>query len=321
MKLLISFAILSGILNAELINKSEWVRPEIIPAPKNNLLSKEKITLGKKLFFDPILSRGNNISCMTCHNPLKGWSDADKVAVGDKGRKGPRNSPSIINSAYQYTYFWDGRVKSLEEQALGPIEAHVEMNLDPQKAVEKLKNNKMYQALFAKAFIGEGITKTTLAKALSTFQRTIVSGNSRFDKYIQGDKEQLTTDEKKGLSIFVRKANCVVCHSGFNFSDQSFNNIGIDNKDIGRAKIKKRALWDGAFKTPTLRNIANSNPYFHDGSVATLEEAVDFCAKGSRDKNTTVSPILIDKHLRKKDINSIVKFLHTLSEPVVDFNE
>ena len=318
MKLLLTAALFLSLLTAEGIKQSQWTRPQKIPTPKDNPLSKEKIALGKKLFYDPILSRGNNISCMTCHNPLKGWSDADKVAIGDKARQGTRNSPTILNSAYQYSYFWDGRAKSLEEQSLGPIESHVEMNLAPKVAVQKLQNNSSYVKAFAKVFPNEGITTQTLAKALASFERSIVSGESRFDKYIAGDKSQLLHEEIKGFSLFLNKANCTVCHSGFNFSDQSFNNIGINNADIGRANIKKRDLWKGAFKTPTLRNLTHSSPYFHDGSVEKLEDAVEFCARGSRDKNATVSPILIDKHLSKNDINSIVKFLHTLDEPIKD---
>lgn len=312
--------LLVSFLLANIINKKEWIRPSKIPAPKNNPITDAKIVLGKKLFFDPILSRGNNISCMTCHNPLKGWSDADKVAVGDKGEKGIRNSPTILNSAYQYVYFWDGRAKSLEEQSLGPIESHVEMNLDPKDAVKKLQNDATYSRMFNEVFPKEGITTETLAKALATFERSIVSGKSRFDKFIAGDKSQLNAEEVEGFYTFLNKGNCTVCHSGFRFSDQSFNNVGINNKDIGRAKIKKRDLWKGAFKTPTLRNVANSGPYFHDGSVSTLKETVEFCAKGSRDKNGTVSSVLVDKHLNEEEIKKIVKFLHTLSEPVIDLH-
>ena len=193
-KLFLLALLLGTFLLAESINKSEWSRPGEIPSPKDNPITPAKTALGKKLFFDPILSRGNNISCMTCHNPLKGWSDADKVAIGDKGRKGIRNTPTILNSAYQYVYFWDGRAKSLEEQALGPIESHVEMNLDPQEAVKRLQNDARYKEMFQEAFPKEGMSTKTLAKALATFQRTIVSGKSRFDRFIAGDKSQLSAE-------------------------------------------------------------------------------------------------------------------------------
>jgi len=313
--LLVSFSYTAEVIK----NTSEWIRPTKIPFPKDNPITKEKIDLGKKLFFDPILSRANNISCMSCHDSVKGWGDADPVATGDQGRTGPRNSPTILNSAYQYVYFWDGRAKSLEEQSLGPIESHVEMNLKPKEAVKKLQKNDVYQKMFKEAFPKEGITVETLAKALATFERTIVSGNSRFDKWIAGDESQLNDAEAKGFHTFLTRANCNVCHGSFRFSDQSFNNVGIDNNDTGRFKVKKRALWKGTFKTPTLRNIANSAPYFHDGSVETLEEAVKICGQGGRDKNATISPLLIDKELSKDEVKSIVTFLETLSEPVMDF--
>lgn len=310
----------SSAYSAELtVELKEWMRPKEIPHPKDNPITKEKVALGKKLFFDPILSRANNISCLSCHDPVKGWSDADEIAIGDKGRRGTRNSPTILNSAYQYIYFWDGRAKSLEEQALGPIQAHVEMNLDPKEAVKKLQKDAVYRRLFKDAFGYEGITVKTLAQAIATFERTIVSGESKFDKWVEGDKSKLNEEELRGFALFLDKADCVICHRGFNFTDQSFNNIGIDNGDIGRKAVKKRAFWHGAFKTPTLRNIKNSDPYFHDGSVKTLQEAVEICSKGGRDKNATnKAQMLSDKYLTEDEVKDIVKFLHTLSEPVKD---
>jgi cytochrome c peroxidase len=319
-KLFLINAILIITLVAQSTHKSEWSRPPKVPVPKDNPLSKEKIILGKKLFFDPILSRANNISCMSCHNPLKGWSDGDKIAIGDKGQLGTRNTPTLLNSAYQHVYFWDGRAKSLETQALSPLTTHAEMNLDPKEAVKKLKSMPAYMKMFEKAFPNEGITVETLASALASFERTIVSGESRFDKYITGDKTLLSDEERKGFQTFVNKGNCIICHSGFNFTDQSFNNVGIDNGDHGRGNIKKRPIWQDTFKTPTLRNIALTGPYFHDGSVEKLKDAVAFCAKGQRDKKSTVSPTLIDKHLSEQEISNIVSFLHTLSEPVTDLD-
>ena len=174
----------------------------------------------------------------------------------------------------------------------------------------------MFEAVFPK----EGISPDTLVKALATFERSIVSGKSRFDKFIAGDKSQLSGEELKGFYTFINKGNCTVCHSGFRFSDQSFNNVGVDNKDLGRGKIKKRDMWNATFKTPTLRNIASTAPYFHDGSAKTLKEAVEFCARGSRDKNSSVSSILIDKNLSNEEIVEVVKFLHTLSEPIEDLH-
>jgi len=318
--LIASLFLLSNLSATDIFSdKSQWVRPSSVPYPQNNKLTDEKIRLGKKLFFDPILSRANNIACSSCHDPVKGWSDSDRVAIGDKGRRGTRNSPTILNSAYQHTFFWDGRASSLEEQSLGPIEAHVEMNLNPLEAVKKLKKIPEYQKLFKKAFAKEPISVETLAKALASFERSIVSGSSRFDKWVAGDNSKLSDEEVEGFQIFLEKGNCSICHSGFNFSDQSFNNVGIDSKDEGRAKVKKRAFWYGTFKTPTLRNIENSQPYFHDGSVEKLEDAVKICAEGGRDKEAkNKSELLMNKHLSEQEIKKITKFLKTLSEPVPD---
>lgn len=302
------------------INIDNWKRPTKIPTPLNNPITKDKIFLGRKLFFDPLLSRAKNISCSSCHNPVKGWSESSKVAIGDKGAKGNRNTPTIINSAYQYSYFFDGRAKSLEEQALGPIEAHVEMNLAPREAVNRVKENEEYQVLFKKAFPTEKINTNTLAKAIASFERTIVSGESRFDKWIAGNKTILSKEEKEGFNIFLHRGNCDICHNRFNFTDESFNNIGIDNADLGRGAIKRNTFWKGTFKTPTLRNIANTSPYFHDGSVAELKEVVKICGEGGKNKKVVnKSQLIVDKNLSEKEINSIVSFLKTLSEPVVDF--
>jgi cytochrome c peroxidase len=320
--LLITLLLIANLWGVEVFkDASQWQRPDEIPFPKENPMTKEKIALGKKLFFDPILSRGHNLSCASCHDPRKGWSDGVQIAIGDQHRNGIRNSPTLLNSAYQFVYFWDGRAKSLEAQSLGPITSHVEMNLDLNEALKRIEASATYRQLFADVFPKEGITQKSLSQALATFQRTLVSGKSRFDRWIAGDASQLTAAEVKGFHTFLTRANCNVCHSSFRFSDQSFNNVGINNGDKGRANVKKRAIWHGAFKTPTLRDIAHTAPYFHDGSVATLEEAVAFCAKGSRDKNGTVSPILIDKALSEEEIESIVSFLHTLSEPVFEFSE
>lgn len=300
-------------------NPSEWVRPEKIPYPKGNPQTSSKIELGKKLFFDPILSRAKTISCASCHNPTKGWSDGNKVAIGDNESNGRRNSPTILNSAYQYTYFWDGREKSLEAQALGPLMTQVEMNLDPEKAVNRLRGVREYVSMFKVAFPKEGITVKTLAQAIASFERTIVSGRSRFDHWISGDAAAISKQEAEGFSIFLDKGNCAICHQGFNFSDQSFNNIGLGGSDIGRYSVKKRDIWHGTFKTPTLRNIAHSAPYFHDGSVDKLADAVSICAQGGRDldaKNKT--QLLTNKNLTMQQIEKIVKFLGTLSEEVSD---
>lgn len=297
-------------------DRETWLAPKQIPSPANNPITKEKIALGKKLFFDPLLSKNRDISCMTCHNPKNGWADSNPIAIGDQGRLGTRNSPTIINGAFQDNYFWDGRANSLEEQALGPLTAHIEMNIQPDELLKRLQKHAEYPALFKQAFAIETITIDRVLQAIGSYERTIVSGKSRFDKWVMGDDSQLSEVEASGFRTFQIAGNCTLCHNGFNFSDNTFNNIGINNGDIGRQKVKNRAFWFGAFKTPTLRNISKTAPYFHNGSAPTLTEAVKICAQGGQDKTSkNLSPLLLDQQLTEKQIQEIVLFLKTLDEP------
>jgi len=303
---------------------SKWLRPAEVPQPKNNKLTPEKIELGKLLYFDVRLSSSEKISCATCHHPKKGWSDLIPTpkAVGHNGAVGPRNSPVVLNSAYQNRQFWDGRVKTLEQQALGPIEADVEMNMPLTTLIPKLNKIKGYVELFKKAYPGEGITKKTLAKAIASFERTIVSTISPFDRYVMGNKEAISKKAKKGFELFKGKAHCIDCHDGFNFSDGSFHNIGLKDgelhgKDLGRYLTKRRATWYGVMKTPTLRDVTKSSPYFHDGSVATLHEATHICGNGGRFKYNVKnkSTYIKDRKLSRAEVSQLVAFTRSLEGP------
>jgi len=324
------FSLLFLIFNLEADeNRERWLRPSLVPVPQNNRLTPQRIHLGKLLFFDKRLSADNTISCATCHNPKRGWTDLVPVAkaIGFKGRKGPRNSPTILNSAYQNRQFWDGRVKTLEAQALGPIEAGVEMNMPLKKLIPKLNAIKGYVKLFKSAYPDENLTKETLAKAIASFERTVVSQDSPFDSYIKGDLNAISKDAKDGFELFKTKAHCTYCHDGFNFSDGSFHNIGLNagelkGKELGRYNIKKRAAWYGVMKTPTLRDVTESYPYFHDGSVKSLKEATSICAKGGRYKTgvKNKSTSMIDRHLTKGEIEKIVIFMKKLTSPDIKIN-
>ena len=218
-------------------DKTQWHIPKQLPYPKDNPLTKDKIKLGKELFFDPRLSKNNDISCSSCHNPKYGWSDNRAKSIGDQNRVGKRNSPTVVNSVFLHNFFHDGRAKSLEEQALGPIESKVEMNIKLDKLVEKLKKIKKYQELFNKAF-DDGVTKENIAKALASFQRTLLSLNAPFDKWIQGDKDAISEDAKEGFDLFLNKGRCQLCHAGFNFTNERFANIGLgDKSDLGVYEI------------------------------------------------------------------------------------
>jgi cytochrome c peroxidase len=308
---------------------SKWLRPAAVPQPANNKLTPERIALGKLLYFDTRLSKNDKVSCATCHSPSHGWTDEvpTSKAVGFEGRVGPRNSPVVLNSAYQRHQFWDGRAKSLEQQALGPIETDVEMNMPLAELVPKLNKINGYKKLFKEAYPeskGE-ITKDYLAKAIASFERTVVSTESPFDKYVKGDTNALNTKAKKGFELFQGKAHCIDCHDGFNFTDGSFQNIGLKDgelkgKELGRYNVKNRAAWYGVFKTPTLRDVTKSYPYFHDGSVKTLKEATVICSQGGRFENNVKnrSDAMKDRHLSEDEVDAIVEFMKSLTGPDLD---
>jgi cytochrome c peroxidase len=301
----------------------KWLRPAEAPQPLNNKLTPERVELGKLLFFDPRLSSGGEFSCATCHDPKRGWTDLTPVSKAMGAGRGPRNTPTILNAGYQNRQFWDGRVKTLEEQALGPIEADVEMNMPLAELIPKLNEIHGYVKLFNAAYPGEGgLTQETLAKAIASFERTVVSTISPFDKYAMGDDNAIGVKAKKGFELFKDKAHCMDCHDKFNFSDGSFHNIGLSDgelrgKELGRYLTKKRAAWYGAFKTPTLRDVTKSAPYFHDGSVKTLTEATAICAGGGRYLNNVQnkSTYIVDRNLSESEIGEIVSFLKTLEGP------
>lgn len=251
--------------------------------PKDNPQTPEKIALGQQLFFDKRLSKDDTISCSSCHNPKLGFSNGNRFATGVGGAKGGRSAPSIINAAFYRQQFWDGRAASLEDQALGPIANPIEMALPVEDAVAKLNKVAGYRSAFQRVF-GTDVTAGNLAKAIAAYERTVLSGNAPYDKFVAGDESALSQKAQHGMKLFFGKANCSACHAGSNFSDSSYHNIGIgmDAKepDVGRVAISKLGGDTGAFKTPTLREIARTAPYMHDGSLATLVDVINHYDKG-----------------------------------------
>ena len=292
---------------------NRWLRPQKIPYPEDNALTSQRSALGKLLFFDVRLSKSDDIACATCHDPYLGWSDGKAKAIGHKNQKGRRNSPTILNSAYQTSFFWDGRASSLEEQALMPIASEVEMGMEVDELVDKLNTVEGYKKLFEAAYGERLISKENIAKALASFQRTVVSGEAPFDRWIKGDKTAMSPDAVEGFEHFRETGKCVKCHKGFNFTDQSFANIALGDPDLGVYELRKNLIWYSAFKTPTLRNVAKTAPYFHDGSVHTLEEAVHICGNGGRYKDIRRSPFFRDRGLTVAQTRKIVAFLEMLS--------
>jgi len=247
--------------------------------PKDNPSTAEKILLGKQLYFDGRLSADNKVSCASCHDPAKGFSNGEQFATGVEGQKGGRNSPTIINSAYGKLQFWDGRAKSLEDQALGPVQNPIEMKMTLDDVVKKLNAIEGYKKQFQQVF-GTDVTADGMAKAIAAYERTVLSGDAPYDKFKAGDKAALSEAAARGMKLFLGKANCSACHAGASFTDNGFHNIGVPGTDEGRAAINKSAGDKGAFKTPTLREIARSAPYMHDGSLKSLEEVVAHYNKG-----------------------------------------
>ena len=261
--------------------------------PPDNPLTADKIQLGKQLYFDKRLSADGTVACATCHAPDKGFSDGRSTSRGIKGQVGGRNAPVTINRLFSKEQFWDGRADSLEDQALGPVQNPIEMGQTLEGMVASLKKLKGYREQFKKAF-GTNVTKEGVAKAIASFERTLLCGNSAFDKFEAGDKMALSQSAQRGLTLFREKAKCVTCHTGFNFTDEGYHNIGVGmdkpNPDLGRYNVTKTEQDKGAFKTPTLRNITTSAPYFHDGSTKTLEEVIEFYDRGG----------IINPHLSKE---------------------
>ncbi len=276
------FAILShGLASADDIKPPRGLTA--VPVPKDNPSTAEKIELGKQLYFDKRLSADDTVACSSCHDPKKGWSNDDKTAVGVGGQRGGRGAPTVLNTAYQVFQFWDGRAKTLEQQAVGPIANPIEMNLPLEKAVEKIGAIKGYQEQFQKVF-GQPVSADNIGKAIAAFERTILSGDAPYDRLRAGDESAMSIQGWAGMQLFFGKANCSSCHSGSSFSDNGFHNIGVgftkENPDLGRFEISKIEGDKGAFKTPTLRDIGRTGPYMHDGSLATLEEVVEYYDKG-----------------------------------------
>jgi cytochrome c peroxidase len=294
-------------------DKLSFRLPAEVPTPPENQPTPDRMELGKMLFFDPRLSGSNWISCASCHNPSLGWSDGLPTGVGDGMKALGRKTPSIVNSAFNTLNMWDGRMKSLEEQAWAPMLAPGEMHASQEQILVKLKAMPGYVTAFAKAYPGEGITRDTIGKAIASFERTVVSTDSPFDRWAQGDESAVTLSAKWGFALFTSKANCVACHQGSNFTDQGFHNLGLKGEvDPGRFAIVPVQISRGAFKTPTLRDVALTAPYMHNGAYRTLEEVIDHY-DGGGDQKGNLDPNLKPLGLTEQEKKDLVEFLKSLS--------
>ena len=283
--------------------------------PKDNPLTEGRVQLGRNLFFDPILSADNTVACASCHQPAHGFASAEAKPRGIRGQQLTRRAPSLLNRAYGTAFFWDGRATSLEEQALQPIENQHEMGSTVAAAVERLQANKDYSAQFAKAF-DDGVTSANLAKALASFERTLLRGDSPVDRFRRkGEHAAMTPAQRHGLWLYESKARCWRCHSGPNFTDEGLHNTGVswgkEPTDLGRYMVTKKDADKGRFKTPTLRGVALSAPFMHDGSLKTLEDVVRLYNQGGV-ANPNLDPILAPLQLSDDEVRNLVEFLKSL---------
>jgi len=286
--------------------------PDTAPALENNPANPARVELGKMLYFDPRLSASHLISCNTCHNVGLGGVDLQETSVGHGWQKGPRNAPTVLNSVFNIAQFWDGRAKDLAEQAKGPVQASVEMSNSPQQVVATLKSMPEYVVLFAKAFSGEKdpVTFDNMAKAIEVFEATLITPNAPFDRFLKGNEQALDATEKEGLQLFMNKG-CGSCHNGVNIGGTSYFPFGVWEVptaevrpigDVGRFQVTNTAADRYVFKSPSLRNIALTPPYFHSGKIWELTDAVTIM--GTAQLGIALGPAEAEK---------ITSFLRTLT--------
>lgn len=293
--------------------------------PSDNAMTYAKIELGRQLFFDQRLSLDNTVSCATCHDPRRGWSNGQRFATGIGKQTGARSAPTIVNAAFQRFHFWDGRSGSLEEQALGPIQNPIEMGITSLPVLEqKLNSIPGYRTQFQKVF-GSDATAQNIARAIAAFERTLLSGDAPYDRFVAGDTSALSESAVRGWNLFFNKARCSSCHAGPNFTDGGFHNVGVgmdqEDPDRGREKVSRLEGDRGSFKTPTLRDIAATAPYMHDGSLVTLHDVIEYYNHGAT-PNDYLDEDIYSLKLTSSEVADLETFLREgLSSPSYPLHE
>jgi cytochrome c peroxidase len=295
-----------------------------VPVPAGNPLTAAKVSLGRKLFFDPGLSADRSVSCASCHRPDHFYADDVRLSKGVGGQLGERNAVSLLNAAYSPHLLWDGLSVSLEDQARYPVTHPREMSNTREKAVQYLAAEPAYRPLFAAAFDDATVTWDRVSQAVASFERTLLSGDSPFDRFKAGDPRAISQAAQRGLRLFQGRAGCAECHrysaeSPF-FSDGDFHNTGVgwsDEPDLGRYKITKAREDKGAFRTPSLRNVARTAPYMHDGEMATLPEVLDFYSRGGG-KNPFLDEKIKPLDLTEAEKSDLLAFLSALTGDLPD---
>jgi cytochrome c peroxidase len=288
--------------------------------PEDNPMSDAKVALGKLLYFDRRMSKNLSVACASCHNPYHGFADPARTSSGVDFKVGTRNSPTVINRLFSADQFWDGRAPDLERQAHGPLTNPVEMAMGSHADVEqRIRDIAGYAPLFQKAFGDPKIDLDRIGKAIAAYERTVVAGDSPYDRWQAGDKDAMSPSAVRGMGLFNGKANCLRCHAGFNFTDETYQNIGVGmdrpNPDPGRFDVTKKEEDRGKFKTPTLRNVTETAPYMHDGSDATLAEVIDFYDRGGI-ANPNLSKEMKPLGLSAQEKRDLMAFLEALTGPV-----
>ncbi len=285
-----------------------------MPYPPLNPSSQAKIDLGRRLFYDPILSRDQTISCSSCHQQKNAFADTRVVSLGVQGQLGQRNSPSLGNVGYRNHLMWNGASPQLELQAMIPLTSHIEMDLDVGEVVKRLSNHPDYVERFKQAF-GSTPSMNTTVQALATFERTLISSNSPYDLFNRGVAQAISPAAKRGLSLFQGKAECFHCHVGVNLTDSKPHNNAFEqfNIDLGVGELTEKDEDIGKFITPSLRNIALTAPYMHNGSIKTLREVIDHYNQGGQ-PNLNIDPLIRILNLSDSEKEDILAFLESLTD-------
>jgi cytochrome c peroxidase len=274
----------------------------------------DRVALGRRLFFDRVLSRDRSLACASCHDPAHGFADPRPLSIGIGRALGQRNAPSLFNVALGQLFFWDGRASSLEDQVRFPIENPRELGSKFTEVVARLKADPEYVSAFGRTF-PDGVTADNVSRSIADFERTLLLGNSRVDQFRAGKADVLTDAQRQGLWLYESRGRCWRCHSGANFTDERFHNTGVGSKranpDVGRMSVSRRGSDRGRFKTPTLRGVGRTAPYMHDGSVKTLKEVVEFYNRGGV-KNPQLDPLMRPLKLDNKEVGFLVEFLKAL---------
>ncbi len=273
------------------------------PIPLNSGVNWKKVTLGKKLFHDPILSKDNTVSCASCHDLQHGGDDGLPVSIGVGGAIGDINAPTVYNAVFNFRQFWDGRAKDLAEQVYGSVENPMEMGETMEHVAQKLREDLWYNRQFSQLY-NDGVTPANIANAIATYERTLITPNAPFDQYLKGKEDAISPDAKRGYILFQYKG-CIICHNGVNVGGNLYNKFGIykasKSRDLGRYHITKKESDKYVFKVPSLRNVSLTSPYMHDGRVTTLFDAVKL-----------MTEYQLGRFMSDEEIKDIVSFLKSL---------